>query len=78
MQESYSVQVVPGAAPAVAFGHVVVADLDGRVVEIIALVIAQSAAMEYYESDVDDWSPPSRSVLRGWSATGRCAAGPAR
>jgi uncharacterized Rmd1/YagE family protein len=54
MQESYTVQVVPGAAPAVAFGHVVVADLDARVVEIIALVVAQSAAMEYYESDVDD------------------------
>jgi uncharacterized Rmd1/YagE family protein len=30
-----------------------VGELDGRVVEILALVVAQSVAMEYYEGDVD-------------------------
>lgn len=54
LQESYAVKVVAGATPAVTFGHVVVGELDARAVEIIALVVAQSVAMEYYESDVDD------------------------
>jgi uncharacterized Rmd1/YagE family protein len=53
LQESFAVEVVPGATPAVRFDRVVVGDLEARVVEIIALVIAQSVAMEYYEGDVD-------------------------
>lgn len=54
LEESYAVQITPGAAPSVGFGQVIVGELDARVVEIIALVVAQSVAMEYYESDVDD------------------------
>ena len=46
-------EVVPGATPAVKFDRVVVAELDARVAEIIALVVAQSVAMDYYEGDVD-------------------------
>jgi uncharacterized Rmd1/YagE family protein len=54
LEESFAVQVVPGAAPAVRFDRVVVRELDARVVEILSLVVAQSVAMEYYEGDVDD------------------------
>lgn len=53
LEDSYVVQVVPGASPSVSFDHAVVGELDARAVEIIALVVAQSVAMEYYESDVD-------------------------
>jgi uncharacterized Rmd1/YagE family protein len=49
LEESFAVEVVPGAAPAVRFDRVVVGHLDARVVEILALVVAQSVAMEYYE-----------------------------
>jgi len=53
LKETFAVEIAPGAVPAVKFDRVVVSDLDARVVEIIALVVAQSVAMEYYEGDVD-------------------------
>ena len=53
LEETFAVEIVPGAAPAVKFDRVVVGELDARVVEITALVVAQSVAMEYYEGDVD-------------------------
>jgi uncharacterized Rmd1/YagE family protein len=53
VEESFAVEIAPGATPGVKFDRVVVAELDVRVVEILALVLAQSVAMEYYEGDVD-------------------------
>jgi uncharacterized Rmd1/YagE family protein len=53
LEETFAVQVVPGATPAVRFDRVVLGSLDARSVEIITLVVAQSVAMEYYEGDVD-------------------------
>jgi len=53
LEETFHVEVAPGAAPVAKFDRVVVGDLDARTVEIVALVIAQSVAMEYYEGDVD-------------------------
>ena len=53
LEETFAVQIVGGAAPAVRFDRVVVPELNARVVEIITLVVAQSVAMEYYEGDVD-------------------------
>jgi uncharacterized Rmd1/YagE family protein len=53
LEESFAVQVAPGTTPSVRFDRVVVGSLDARSVEIIALVVAQSVAMEYYEGDVD-------------------------
>ena len=45
LEETYAVQVIPGTQPAVRFDRVVVPELDARVVEIVALVVAQSVAM---------------------------------
>ncbi len=53
LAETFAVEIAPGAAPAVRFDRVVVSELDVRVVEILALVVAQSVGMEYYEGDVD-------------------------
>jgi uncharacterized Rmd1/YagE family protein len=54
LEETYAIEVAPGSPPSVGFQRVVVGELDGRSVALIALVVAQSVAMEYYESDVDD------------------------
>jgi len=53
LEETYSVEITPGASPTVRFDRVVVGALDARVVEILTLVVAQSVAMEYYEGDID-------------------------
>jgi uncharacterized Rmd1/YagE family protein len=53
LMESYAVEIAPGAAPTVRFDRAVVGGLDARIVEIVALVVAQSVAMEYYEGDMD-------------------------
>jgi uncharacterized Rmd1/YagE family protein len=53
LEETFAVDVMPGATASVSFDRVIVGELEGRVVEIIALVVAQSVAMEYYEGDVD-------------------------
>jgi uncharacterized Rmd1/YagE family protein len=53
LEETFAIEIAPGAAPAVKFDRVVVPELDARVVEIITLVVAQSVAMEYYEGDLD-------------------------
>ena len=74
LEESYNVQVVAGSAPAVRFDRVVVPELDARVVEIVALVIAQSVAMEYYEGDVDSMVAALEERSNAWRATGRSTA----
>jgi uncharacterized Rmd1/YagE family protein len=53
LEESFAVEITPGAPCAVRFDRAIVSELDARIVEIVALVIAQSVAMEYYEGDVD-------------------------
>jgi uncharacterized Rmd1/YagE family protein len=53
LEETFAVQVIEDAAPSVRFDRLVVRELNVRVVEILALVVAQSVAMEYYEGDVD-------------------------
>jgi uncharacterized Rmd1/YagE family protein len=52
LEETFSVEIGP-EGPTVRFDRVVVPELDLKVVEIIALVVAQSVAMEYYEGDLD-------------------------
>ncbi len=51
--ETIALVVDPAAPPETRFDRVVVPVLSREVVEIVAFVLAQSAAMEYYERDVD-------------------------
>jgi uncharacterized Rmd1/YagE family protein len=51
--DDYAVAVRAGATPEVKFDHVVVGSLEKPAVELLALVTAQSVAMEYYEEDVE-------------------------
>jgi uncharacterized Rmd1/YagE family protein len=71
LEETFAVEVEQGAAPAVKFDRVVVGELDGRVVEIIALVVAQSVAMEYYEGDVDGTVAALEQTSRRLAKDGR-------
>jgi uncharacterized Rmd1/YagE family protein len=71
LEESFAVQIAPGSTPAVRFDRVVVGELDVRVVEILALVVAQSVAMEYYEGDVDALVVGLEQSSRALAAKGR-------
>jgi uncharacterized Rmd1/YagE family protein len=53
ISEEFSVREVPGARPDIQDGVLVVDHLSAERAEVVALTIAQSAAMEYYERIVD-------------------------
>ncbi len=53
MEEQATITIAPDEKPGVKFDGIAVRELDRKVVELVALVVSQSAAMEYYEEDVD-------------------------
>jgi len=63
-------------APGVSFDRVVVRALDRRLVELVALVVAQSAAMEYYEEDVDQILARLKEVSEHLAQTGKLSETP--
>lgn len=54
LTESFFVEVREGAAAEVRFDRVVVPRLDLDVVDIVALILAQSVSMDYYARDVEE------------------------
>jgi uncharacterized Rmd1/YagE family protein len=66
------IEIKPEAhAPVTHFDRVTVPALDDRVIDIVALVLAQSAAMEYYEEDVDDLLVRLQDVTKQLETRGR-------
>jgi uncharacterized Rmd1/YagE family protein len=53
LEETFAIEIAPDQKPGVRFDRAVVTELDARTVAIVTLVVAQSVAMEYYESDLD-------------------------
>lgn len=51
--ERYCIRVNPDATPKVTFDALSVRELTRDAVELVALVVGQSVAMEYYEADID-------------------------
>lgn len=51
--EDFCVVVAPGERSSAGFDKLVVGELSLPIVELVGLVVGQSAAMEYYEDDVD-------------------------
>jgi uncharacterized Rmd1/YagE family protein len=51
--DDFALEVRPGSQPDVSFDRAVVPELTRPIVELVALVVAQSVAMEYYEEDVE-------------------------
>lgn len=52
LRESFLIEVRPGAAIEVRFDRVVVPDLAPTTLDVIATVLAQSVAIDYYDEDV--------------------------
>jgi required for meiotic nuclear division protein 1 len=53
LEETFAIEIAPGEKPGVRFDRAVVSELDGLTASIVTLVVAQSTAMDYYESDLD-------------------------
>lgn len=51
--EGFAVEILPGAPLQAGFDRVIAPELTVPLVELVALVVAQSVAMEYYEDAVD-------------------------
>jgi uncharacterized Rmd1/YagE family protein len=76
MEEQATIQVSPDEKPAVKFDCVVVRELDRKLVELVALVVSQSAAMEYYEEDVDQILARLNKFSENLAQTGKLSARP--
>ena len=60
--------------PGVRFDRIVVPKLERRAVELVSLVVAQSAAMEYYEEDVDLILARLKETSESLAVTGKLTA----
>jgi required for meiotic nuclear division protein 1 len=69
--ESFLVELAPGQAPLAKFDRVLLAELDARSVELVALAVGQSVGMEYYEDNVDGLVSQLERAARGLAETGR-------
>jgi uncharacterized Rmd1/YagE family protein len=52
--DDFLLEVRPGEEPTATFDRAVVPTLDVALIEIIALVLAQSVGMDYYDLDIDE------------------------
>lgn len=71
MEETLTIEVAADAPAEARFARMRVPVLDLDRVEIVALVLAQSVAMEYYEEDVDQILDRLRVITEGLARTGR-------
>ncbi len=69
--ESFLVELVPGSVPSAKFDRVVLPELDGRSVELVALAIGQSVGMEYYEDSIDQLVSELEGTSQRLAETGR-------
>ena len=76
LEETATITISPDEKPTVNFAEVIVRELDRKVVEMVALVVAQSAAMEYYEEDVDHILARLNKVSESLAQTGKLSARP--
>jgi uncharacterized Rmd1/YagE family protein len=52
--ETFLIEVSPTAAPDVRFDRVIVRELTIPVIDVVAEIVSQSVAMDYYKKDVDE------------------------
>ncbi len=76
MEEQITIEVNPAASDpqTQSFDRVVVREVNPKLVELVALVVAQSAAMEYYEEDVDHVLARLKEVSENLAQTGKLTA----
>jgi len=71
LTESFLIDTNGGGAPEVRFDRVVVSKLTVEIVDIVALVLAQSVAMDYYARDVEEIEAETDRIADGLRRTGR-------
>lgn len=71
LTEEMTIEVREGATTEVRFDRVVVADLTPSVMGVVGLLLAQSAAMDYYAEDVDDIVERTGRITRDLATRGR-------
>jgi uncharacterized Rmd1/YagE family protein len=71
LTEDYSLEVRPGAPAEALFDRVVVPALSSKVMGIVALLLAQSVAMDYYEEDVAEVLTHVDTLTRELARAGR-------
>ena len=76
IQEEVTLETSTEEKPAVHFDRVIVREVDRRLVELVSLVAAQSAAMEYYEEDVDLILARLNKTSANLAETGKLPSGP--
>ena len=70
--ESFRVDVKPEVArSSVTFDSIVVRELSPQLIELVAFVVGQSVAMEYYEEDVDANLGRLHTIASGLAEAGR-------
>ncbi len=75
MAEQALIEVSDEEKPGMRFDRIVVKEVDRRLVELVALVVSQSAAMEYYEEDVDLVLARLKDVSEDLAQTGKLTTG---
>src|SRR5215831_2700869 len=54
LEEDFLVEIKEGTAPAVRFDRVIVPSLDPALVDVIAMLLAQSVSIDYYDEDLGE------------------------
>jgi uncharacterized Rmd1/YagE family protein len=72
-EEAYAIDVDPDKPTSVGFDRMVVRAVSQELIELTAFVLAQSAAMEYYEDDVDRLFAHLKGIAEQFAAEGRFA-----
>jgi uncharacterized Rmd1/YagE family protein len=71
LRESFLVEVRPGASVEVGFDRVVVPEIASSSLDVIATVLAQSVAIDYYDEDVQEILDRIGHVARAVARKGR-------
>ena len=72
-EEAFAIDVDPDEPTQVGFDRMLVGAVSQELLELTAFVLAQSAAMEYYEDDVDRLFAQLKGVAEQFAAEGRFA-----
>ena len=71
LTEDFMVEVRPGAPVEVQFDRVILSEASMPALKVISLVIAQSAAMDYYDEDVQEIQQRTNVITRALQLDGR-------
>jgi required for meiotic nuclear division protein 1 len=75
LTESFAIQLRPGASLEVRFDRVIVPELSPALIDIVALVLAQSVAMDYYAQDVAEIEAATDRIADELRSRGRIRRG---